>query len=200
MGFDLYGLAPENPKGLKAPHIDWGANVSDEEKGKYFEQKDKYHEQVPGEYFRSNVWWWRPLWAFSCHKGDNILTSTDMDKGSYNDCHKISKTKAKRLAKALKKSIKDGSAEEYERSITDEQKVGAEHNSKVDEKLDAIKDEVIKATGKKNIVPGEYPNKYKKQWDKIYVTRKWTSSYPFKVDFLKEFIKFCETSGGFEIG
>ena len=113
---------------------------------------------------------------------------------------KISKTKAKRLAKALKKSIKDGSAEEYERRITDEQKVGAEHNSKVDEKLDAIKDEVIKATGKKNIVPGEYPNKYKKQWDKIYVTRKWTSSYPFKVDFLKEFIKFCETSGGFEIG
>ena len=55
-----------------------------------------------GDYFRANVWWWRPLWQYVSITCEDILTENDMERGSYNDGHRISKTKANRIASRLK--------------------------------------------------------------------------------------------------
>ena len=99
MGYDLYGLSPHNPKEIKKPESpDWKTATKDEQDS-FFRALNKYEDEVPGHYFRNNVWWWRPLWHFVTVTCDNILTEKDMEQGSFNDGHKISKTKAVKIAK-----------------------------------------------------------------------------------------------------
>ena len=40
-------------------------------------------------YFRSNVWYWRPLWLFVVTYCDDILTADQLKRGNYNDFVKI---------------------------------------------------------------------------------------------------------------
>ena len=71
-------------------------------------------EAEEGDYYRANVWYWRPLWQYVTVACDDILTGRDMEKGEFNDGHKISKTKANRIASRLKKLDKNGSIMKYE--------------------------------------------------------------------------------------
>lgn len=77
-----------------------------------------------GEYFRNNVWWWRPLWDYVTKIGleEKILTPKDCEKGFFNDGEKISEAKAEKLAIALTKSIKDGRAKKRNDAIKEEAK------------------------------------------------------------------------------
>tara|TARA_R100000458_G_C8258327_1_gene234122 strand:+ start:780 stop:1208 length:429 start_codon:yes stop_codon:yes gene_type:complete len=95
MGFDLSGLNPIIKS--EPPDID-----------EDFDGYMKWHNDNPGVYFRNNIWSWRPLWSFVCKECDDILTARDAEMGSYNDGHKISKTKSLRIAKRLKKLLNDG--------------------------------------------------------------------------------------------
>ena len=45
---------------------------------------------------------------------DDILTEKDMERGDYNDGHRISKTKANRIASRLKIADKNGEIMKYE--------------------------------------------------------------------------------------
>jgi len=54
MGFDLYGTNGGNEK------ID-------------------HDNPVEGQYFRANVWYWRPLWDLTCSIGKDILTDRDIE-------------------------------------------------------------------------------------------------------------------------
>ena len=65
--------------------------------------------------------------------------------------------------------------------------------------MNDLKNEVIELTKDKNIAPKDFPRLYKKEWDRIYKQRKWTSSYPFDAENVRNFIIFCENSGGFSI-
>ena len=165
MGFDLSGLNPQastpKPTWDKGdPYITDG-NVSvinpqlEEEYDDFCKMKCEWREANDGAYFRNNVWWWRPLWHFVTATCDNILTEKDMEYGSSNDGHKISKTKAKKIAVKLRKALKDGDVDAYESWYT--RKV-----SQLDEK-------------------------------------DWNKNYPFSIDNVKSFERFCEHSGGFEI-
>ena len=108
MGFDLSGMnpnltrqEPELPPFPERTNKDW----------------EKYHdwqEENSGVYFRNNVWWWRPLWNFVSSTCESILTEQDIESGSYNDGHKISKTKANRIASRLFKLIRNGEVKAYE--------------------------------------------------------------------------------------
>ena len=96
MGFDLYGL---NPK-IRLKHtdeyyailekygkdgwLDWKKDIPEATKERYFELKDQYQEDNPGDYFRNNVWFWRPLWNFVCGACEDILTIEDMNAGGTN--------------------------------------------------------------------------------------------------------------------
>ena len=108
MGFDLSGMnpnmtrpEPELPPFPERTNKDW----------------EKYHdwqEENSGVYFRNNVWWWRPLWNFVSSSCESILTERDIESGSYNDGHRISKTKADRIARRLFKMIRNGDVKAYE--------------------------------------------------------------------------------------
>ena len=82
---------------------------------KDWELYQDWQEENCGTYFRNNVWFWRPLWNFVSGVCENILTEKDIERGSFNDGHKISKTKANKIAKRLFKLIESGQVKEYEK-------------------------------------------------------------------------------------
>ena len=118
MGFDLYGLNPNNPKKAIKPKMDWSKPSTEEERDEYFKKQEEYQSQVVGDYFRSNVWWWRPL-ADYIITYTNCVNEDDVERWGYNDGHKVSEEEAKAIAKQLKHLIKIGHtrkhAEDYER-------------------------------------------------------------------------------------
>lgn len=59
MGVDISGLNPiiVSPRPENIDHD----NVTEEQRKKYWEAVDKWQEENPGDYFRSNWWAWRPI-------------------------------------------------------------------------------------------------------------------------------------------
>ena len=109
MGFDLSGMNPN----LATPEPD--LPPFPERTSKQREEYLKWQDENSGVYFRNNVWFWRPLWFFVSQFCDDILTEKDVEKGTWNDGHRISKTKAVRIANRLHRMIKNGEVEEYEK-------------------------------------------------------------------------------------
>ncbi len=199
MGFDLYGRNPENVNNVKPPTIDWSKDPSEEERDKYFEAQDEFRKAVPGDYFRANVWWWRPIWNFVTEFCDDFLTEKDLAAGNYNDAHFISKSKAKRIATRIKQLDKDGTIDGIQKQYNVVAEEAKKHNSKIEKKLNNLRKRVVEATGKKNIIPADYPSEYRAEWDILTKSKNWSDSYPFDKEFLLEFAEFCKYSGGFEI-
>ena len=108
-----------------------------------------------GNYFRNNVWWWRPLWRYVCEQFPDILNERDEEGGCYNDGHAISERKAMRIGIGLTAKLESGEVEEYAKRFAQERESLDDDN-----------------------------------WDK---------SYPFNVENVEHFAKFCLESGGFEI-
>ena len=67
-----------------------------------------------GEYFRANVWWWRPLWGFVCDNCDDILNQKDIEEGSWNNMFEIIDRKANKIADRIYDLDKKGEIEKYE--------------------------------------------------------------------------------------
>lgn len=63
-----------------------------------------------GEYFRNNVWWWRPLWDF-CEEVAPELTQGV--SGHYNDGDGLDEEGAKALANILTISLAEGVVDTY---------------------------------------------------------------------------------------
>ena len=116
MGFDLSGLSPNlvNPEPELPPFT--------ERTSEHWEQYHDWQKENCGTYFRNNVWFWRPLWHFVTSVCSNILTEKDIERGNWNDGHRISKTKANKIAKKLYKLIKDGDVKAYESAYKRHQK------------------------------------------------------------------------------
>ena len=175
MGMDVHGLNPiirretSNVEVRDLLEQDW-TKLSEDDLGKYFEAKQQYEEDNPGIYFRNNVWWWRPLWHFVSFACENILTDKDVEQGSWNDGHIISKTKANRIAKRLHRLIKDGKVKEYE----DEYK-------KELESLEQLDCDLCEATGRRNEPPQTGAGDYMEcnGCDGTGKTDDWARSYPF---------------------
>ena len=183
MGFDLSGMNPNlsSPE----PKLPPFPERTDEDWEKYH----NWQEENSGVYFRNNVWAWKPLWHFVCFACDNILTEKDIEKGSWNDCHKISKTKADRIARRLFKLIKDGKVKEYE-----------EGYKKHIASLEQIDCKICDATGKRQEPP--LTGAGDRDCNGCNGTGKkddWAKSYPFSEDNVRQFANFCVNSGGFEI-
>tara|TARA_Y100001938_G_C7990502_1_gene379231 strand:- start:127 stop:630 length:504 start_codon:yes stop_codon:yes gene_type:complete len=166
MGFDLYGMNPqaEQPKpkwekGDPVIKVDKDKHIIDpqikEEYDDYVKSKIEWEDSNEGAYFRNSAWGWRPLWHFVSQACEDILTEKDIERGNYNDGYRISKTKSKRIAKRLRKLIKNGEVSAYE------------HMYKTH----------INNLSEKDI----------------------NRNYPFTLNNVKRFERFCEHSGGFEI-
>tara|TARA_Y100000034_G_C6675309_1_gene296658 strand:+ start:46 stop:555 length:510 start_codon:yes stop_codon:yes gene_type:complete len=168
MGFDLHGLSPQGdtPQPVwtkKDPFIKVKGTEHQyevdpqikEEYDDYMRTKIDWQDKNEGAYFRNNVWYWRPLWNFVSKACNDILTDKDIESGYMNDGHRISKTKAKRIASRLRKYLRDGYVDSYESWY-------ARSLSKLPED-------------------------------------DWNKNYPFSIQNIRDFERFCEKSGGFEI-
>ena len=69
-------------------------------------------ESPKGEYFRANVWYWRPLWNYTCDTCDDILSKEDMLQGEYNDGYEINAEKAFLISERLEELFKSNHAHE----------------------------------------------------------------------------------------
>ena len=142
-----------------------------------------------GEYFRNNVWWWRPLWDYICDICNDFLTAKDMNKGGYNNGDTISRTKALKIAKRIKKYHKSGKLDEY----------AVNYKHRLDELPDSDCD-ICSSTGKRKSIPERGAgNIHCNGCDGTGKQRNWGKSYPFDVNNVLEFVTFAENSGGFQI-
>ena len=183
MGFDLSGMNPNMTRPEpELPHFT-------ERTVKDWEKYNEWQDENCGTYFRNNVWFWRPLWHFVTATCDDILTEKDMESGSYNDGHKISKTKANRIASRLFKLIKSGKVKEYEEGYKKELA-----------SLEQIDCDICDATGSRQEPPKTGAGD--RECNGCSGTGKvddWAKSYPFSEDNVREFANFCLNSGGFQI-
>ena len=130
-----------------------------------------------GEYFRNNVWWWRPLATY-------VLAHVEIPEEvakywQYNDGVEVKEKLAIRIADTLDKLIQDGETARYEKEYTQWQ------NALPDEACD-----ICKGTGQRDdaVVQG-----------KCNACAGAGTNYPFEVDNVREFADFCRESGGFRI-
>ncbi len=206
MGFDLYGVNPKNNAmeddlnrrdALDKKWID--GSLTEKQEEEYFALTKAIRADNPGEYFRNNVWWWRKLWIFVCNACDDILSEEDMNYGNTNDNHLITEDKALAIADKLDALLEDGTVDTIQKDVMEQVEAGRKINKQVEKEVQELRKLVIKATGNEDIVPMNYPEEWKEQYEKIRSKEDWSARYPFHKDNVKEFSKFCRQSGGFRI-
>lgn len=116
---------------------------------------------------------------------DKILSEEEKNAGCFNDGKKIVGKKAEKIAKALQKEIDSGAALKYEK----------EYNHNLNS-MEQVACPHCYATGVRN---DAYVKGKCNGCDGTGKTDPFAKSYPFSVDNVKEFIEFCQDSGGFRI-
>ena len=138
-----------------------------------------------GEYFRNNVWWWRPLWGYVAKQCGDILSEKEVQAGCYNDGVLISAKKARAVGLRLRFLLDQKEVKKYEEGY---QKY-----------LDSLPDEpceLCKGTGKRS---DEFVQGNCNGCEGKGTKRPWACSYPFNEENVKEFADFAIESGGFRI-
>ena len=197
MGFDIYGLNPKLKS--KRPKIDWDKKPTKAEADQYFKDVEKFEEENPGYYFRNNVWWWRPLADFVLWLADEEFTEEERSRWHDNGGYRVDEKKAKVIAELLEASIDEGIAKRMEDENKRKMKKAKLDNLEVQKKHDELQMIVKQKTGKDNLVPADYPEPFNSQWNDIQKLTNYEAHYPFSVENVKDFAKFCRESGGFEI-
>ena len=206
MGFDIYGVNPkinEVPSAILTKFHDengfnnWNA-MNDKDKEAYFAAEDKHQELNPGNYYRANVWFWRPVWSFVCAFCDDFLSDADMEAGESNSGDRISKTKANKIASRIRKLEKQGTIQSWEDEMLIPFNEAKEHNKEIDKEMEVFQDK-MRIKYDKDILPNTYNDDDKKIWNYIYSKRSWAGSYPPSAIAIIGFGRFCGESGGFKI-
>jgi hypothetical protein len=156
-----------------------------------------------GEYFRNNVWYWRPLWNYCLSVSGDLI---DGNIGHDNSGEGLDAYQAEQLAEILEDQLSKGHTLKYKQTYdamiasiprdvceycegtgirSDE--VGVEH--KMPERPLEVELAILlgRSQGWCNACRGEG------------MKDSWESAYPFEVDNVREFAKFCRDSGGFNI-
>lgn len=208
MGFDLYGEKPKNnapmPKWVSEYQDNegwakWDKLEEDDKKKEYFEATGDHEKMNPGTYFRNNVWWWRPLWNYVIEICAKDMTKKDLAAGDYNDGYVIKESTAMKMAVSLFTAENDGTLKSYVKAYNKNFDEARAINKKLDRLKEELKQEVIKATGDKDVYPNKYKGKYKKMFEKLSEQENWGGHYPFHIDNAIAFRLFVEESGGFRI-
>ena len=165
--------------------------------------QNKFRDANPGEYFRANVWGWRPIWEFVCEVCPDILTEEDYTKGQYNDNHLIEADRARDIAKRLreKMDLARDRQKKYEAEAPNKQKF----NEMLEDAARFIFEKISKPKSELITCPGDMqihdPENYKR-WETLthYDNIKFDEmSYPINAEYIEEFANFAEHSGGFRI-
>ena len=156
-----------------------------------------------GDYFRANVWGWRPIWSFVCEVCPDILTEEDFKRGQYNDNHLIEEDRAKDIAKRLREKM--DLAKERQKKYESEAPNKDKFNTMLENAATFIFEKISKPKTPLITCPGDMqihdPENYER-WEKLthYNNLKFDEmSYPINAEYIEEFANFAEQSGGFRI-
>ena len=161
-----------------------------------------------GEYFRNNVWWWRPLWDFVAHidelysqeKNANRLISEEMyQSGHCNDGVGLqTQEDCDELLNRLGWAIEEGLADAREKEIQEQMENAKQKNKFIEKQRKDFQANMKKKLGKE-VPPRDYPEEDFKEWEKIHMQEDWNAHYPFSAENVEEFCSFLEDCGGFAI-
>ena len=73
-----------------------------------------------GEYFRANVWFWRPLWNYVCQVAPDVIDQTIAQAGHYNDGAGLDEHQALALAQRLEDELGAGKVKLAVKAFNDE--------------------------------------------------------------------------------
>lgn len=106
MGMDLYGQHPS----FEALRPQEPIETYDSNSPTWVEYHNKMADfrELPGVYYRSNMWWWRPIVMFLEENADDILDKDDINGLSHNSGYLIDAVKAALLSDRLKLAIQEG--------------------------------------------------------------------------------------------
>lgn len=136
-----------------------------------------------GEYFRNNVWWWRPLWDYCLdHHPD---PAAKVQYGHSNDGDGLDDKDATKLGMALKKDLLSGKVASFEKKYTKEIESLPLEDCPYCDATGIRNDEHVKGTCNGCEGSGK--------------TKSWKASYPFAEQNVEEFADFLVNSGGFSI-
>ena len=147
MGFDLYGMNPYNPNKAVKPKMDWDKPTTEEERKEHFKKLDEYEKEVVGDYFRSNVWWWRPLASYVIQY-TGCVSEDDAQMWSENSGHEVDDETAKQIHNQLQVLIESGHTKKFEDDYEKERLKAEKHNDKVEKELEKFCKSVYKKLGK----------------------------------------------------
>jgi|TARA_R110001583_G_scaffold129609_4_gene281409 DnaJ-class molecular chaperone len=176
MGMDVYGLNPTTKAPSRPEHDDYDS----EDWKAYFDGQNE-----AGQYFRNNVWFWRPLWDYVSTACSDYITEEDLEYGHSNSGHIIGAEQCKAIANVLATKLLDGSVKEY-----------MEERQKALDALPLDKCQHCEGTGERDDIhvqgtcnachgEGEVKN--------------FNTHYPFTIENVREFQIFAKNCGGFEI-
>lgn len=157
-----------------------------------------------GEYFRSNVWWWRPLADYCQAVAPDACSGCEY--WHTNDGDGLDATAAARLAVALREELRTGRtsvyASAYTTSLASLPRQECEFCDGTGTRQDAVG---VSLNMHRKVI--EHPPNHLRigqtGWcngcDGTGSTKSITASYPFGVDFVEDFAEFVANSGGFKI-
>ena len=134
-----------------------------------------------GDYFRNNVWWWRPLWDYCCHVDTELATKVPYGHSNDGDGLQTDE-ECQILANQLQESIDNGSAESYI----------AEYYKEI-EALPLETCRICGGTGKKTDETTCFSCEGKGE------VKSWAASYPIDIENIQNFANFLRKCGGFKI-
>ena len=140
----------------------------------------QHPDEEVGSYFRSNVWWWRPIWNCTCNLAGDLIPLEVQMLGNYNDGEGLNEDDTRLVAERLRACLTDG-------------RVGA-WETQYRAHLDQLPDEDCYCTSDKWPEGAEcHVCKGKGYKENIL------KSYPFQVEVFAKWVDFLEHCGGFEI-
>ena len=146
-------------------------------------KQNKNKESNPGVCFDNSGWWWRPLWNY-CHAiAPELINDKLFNSGQYNDGSGLNDENAKKLGNILMDEIASGRTIQYQ--------------AKYEQDLDDLPDDDCMRCNNNN--HGHNKKKECVSCDKTGKRPSFNKSYPFDVDNVEGFAKFCLECGGFEI-
>ena len=136
-----------------------------------------------GDYFRNNVWWWRPLWNYCATSAPELINEDVYSEGCHNSGAGLNAIKAAKLGVKLLTLIEDGSCATYKR----ERELW----------LESLEDDNCCICNNNN--RGNSKKKDCHSCDGKGTQENWDKHYPFDIENVKDFAEFCIESGGFKI-
>lgn len=159
-----------------------------------------------GEYFRNNVWGWRPLWNYCILIANDLIDENVANGGHFNSGVGLDADGAKILSEYLFQAIASGSTEAYK----------LDYDMRLS-KLERVTCEWCAGSGIRTDEVGQdmgQPTRVLEPELQILLGREfgwcngcggegtkdpWERNYPFEVENVREFAEFLADCGGFEI-